>query len=92
MSAEQGRQCVKDADKKLKGNFLGMNKDPDGAVDDLSRACNNFKVAQCCTSRSPNARLAPPQLCSATLVRQELNPPWGMSIAPPETFMHNPGS
>lgn len=50
MSAEQGRQCVKDADKKLKGNFLGMNKDPDGAVDDLNRACNNFKVAQCCAS------------------------------------------
>eukprot|EP01025_Chloroclados_australasicus_P040894 TRINITY_DN4300_c0_g1_i1.p1 TRINITY_DN4300_c0_g1~~TRINITY_DN4300_c0_g1_i1.p1 ORF type:complete len:333 (+),score=61.24 TRINITY_DN4300_c0_g1_i1:100-999(+) len=45
MSSAEGDRAVAAAEKKLKGNMFGFGKDPDGAIDDFKRACNNFKVA-----------------------------------------------
>ena len=49
MSQAEGDKAVADAEKKLKGNMFGLGKDPDAAVDCFKRACNNYKVAACCT-------------------------------------------
>jgi hypothetical protein len=49
MSRQEGDKAYADAEKKLKGNFLGLSKDPDAAVDLFKRACNNYKVAGLCT-------------------------------------------
>ena len=44
----QGDKAFADAEKKLKGNFMGLGKDPDAAVDCFKTACNNYKVAGSC--------------------------------------------
>eukprot|EP00892_Ulva_mutabilis_P011949 jgi/Ulvmu1/9126/UM005_0222.1 len=45
MSQQDGDKAYAEAEKKLKGGFLGFSKDPDAAVDCFKRACNNYKVA-----------------------------------------------
>lgn len=49
MSRQEGDRAYADAEKKLKGNFMGLGKDPDAAVESFKRACNNYKVAGLCT-------------------------------------------
>lgn len=49
MSRAEGDKAFAEAEKKLKGSMFGMGKDPDAAVDCFKRACNNYKVAGCCT-------------------------------------------
>jgi hypothetical protein len=48
MSSAEGDAAYAAAEKKLKGNMFGLTKDPDAAVDNFKRACNNYKVAGCC--------------------------------------------
>ena len=48
MSRSEGDKAYADAEKKLKGSFMGLGKDPDAAVESFKRACNNYKVAGCC--------------------------------------------
>lgn len=48
MSQQDGDKAYADAEKKLKGGFLGLSKDPDAAVECFKRACNNYKVAGFC--------------------------------------------
>lgn len=49
MSQQEGDKSYAEAEKKLKGGFLGLSKDPDAAVECFKRACNNYKVAGQCT-------------------------------------------
>lgn len=49
MSRQEGDKAYADAEKKLKGNFMGLGKDPDAAAESFKRACNNYKVAGLCT-------------------------------------------
>ena len=53
MSVEQGDKAYADAEKKLKGSFMGIGKDPDAAVDSFKTACNNYKVAGSCAPSLP---------------------------------------
>lgn len=48
MSRNEADKAYADAEKKLKGSFMGLGKDPDAAVESFKRACNNYKVAGCC--------------------------------------------
>lgn len=58
MSSADGDAAYAAAEKKLKGSMFGLSKDPDAAVDNFKRACNNYKVAGCCTDH-PFWRLLP---------------------------------
>lgn len=54
MSQQEGDKAYAEAEKKLKGGFLGLSKDPDLAVECFKRACNNYKVAGLCMFQQSN--------------------------------------